>query len=146
MNKQERFEHWTKLVLHHPKANIFDANQFYLDMLKKDFLNILHSQQSRLLTMINTYIQENIDLLSKQLKRNPDECQQICEQALEKFLQCDFAHMTLFDVVLINNAYQSSDPIEYPVDDLQLRILFDMIAVLDGVLRSVSRSLTYSFE
>ncbi|CAF1060430.1 unnamed protein product [Rotaria sp. Silwood1] len=146
MHKQERFEHWTKLVLDHPKANIFDANQFLIDMIEKNFLTILDSQQIRLITMMNTYIEENIGFLSKQLKLNSNECQQICKKALEKFIQCDFTHMTLLDIDLINNAYQSSDPIEYPIDDLQLRIIFDMIAVLNGVLRSVSQSLTYSLE
>ncbi|CAF2732112.1 unnamed protein product [Rotaria sp. Silwood2] len=146
MNKQERFEHWTKLVIHHPKANIFDAKQFFIDMIEKNFLIILDCQQIRLTAMMKTYIQENVNFLSKQLKLNSSECQRICERALEKFIECDFTHMTLLDIDLINNAYQSSDPIEYPIDDLQLRIIFDMIAVLDGVLRSVSQSLTYSFE
>ncbi|CAF2590055.1 unnamed protein product [Rotaria sp. Silwood2] len=146
MNKQERFEHWTKLVIHHPKANIFDAKQFFIDMIEKKFLIILDCQQIRLTAMMKTYIQENVNFLSKQLKLNSSECQRICERALEKFIECDFTHMTLLDIDLINNAYQSSDPIEYPIDDLQLRIIFDMIAVLDGVLRSVSQSLTYSFE
>jgi hypothetical protein len=146
MNTHERFEHWTKLVTHHPKASAFDANQFFKDMLEKNFLTILDSQQSRLLTMMNTYTQENLDILSNQFKQNQNQYQQLCKQALEKFLRCDFVHMTLVDVILLNNAYQSSDPIEYPIDDPQLKILYDMIAVLDGVLRLVSQSLTYSFE
>ncbi|CAF1129580.1 unnamed protein product [Rotaria sordida] len=146
MNKQERFEYWTKFVIHHPKANIFDAKQFFIDMIEKNFLTILNYQQKRLVTMMNIYIKENRNFLSKQLKLNSNECQQICKKALEKFIQCDFTHMTLLDIDLINNAYQSSDPIEYPIDDLQLRIIFDMIAVLHEVLRSASQSLTYSFE
>ena len=146
MNKQERFEHWSSLVIRHPKAKIFDAQQFRHDMLEKNFLTVLDGEQTRLMTMMETYIQDHLFSLTEQLKLNENQCKDLGHKAMTKFIQCHFANITRQDTILINNAYQSSDPIDYPVDDPYLRLIFDMVVVLDGVLQSVSKSFTYSLE
>jgi len=60
-------------------------------------------------------------------KDGPDGLRAATRQGAERLLNFDWTRITKFEVTLVNNAFQRSDPKRFPISDQDLKIVYEVI-------------------
>ncbi|KAL0489408.1 ubiquitin carboxyl-terminal hydrolase [Acrasis kona] len=127
---EERIENLKKfgdVVEKKSKGEIFGKN-ISRDLIDKGFPRILEKNRIRLHTMMETYwTKDSLTLGGKEIPRHMFAA--VCQSAYSKFIDFDWVEMTLMESVMINNAFQASDPKIYPLNDPELKEIFGALTI-----------------
>lgn len=146
LSRQQNFRRWAQFVTFHPAARRFNARQFYDDFMGKGYLNILSRSGPKLLTMMDSYKQDQLHNLVQQLGMELPELRERCDKALVKFMDCQLSRMASLDLVLIRNAFRFSDPIRFPTADEDLVAVFDVVNCALKASELAFTNIAFSFE
>ncbi|CAE8690133.1 unnamed protein product [Polarella glacialis] len=81
--------------------------------------------------MVDSYIETGDDGMFSEVEpewgRDRQEWADVVRTSLNKFVHGDMDQMSLLDLVMINNAYQASDPTTFDVTDRQLGVIYEYL-------------------
>eukprot|EP01134_Creolimax_fragrantissima_P007624 CFRG7624T1 len=101
----------------------------------------------KLLEMVEAYMKVDDQMMDKivelfkaynipQSKKGKEAVREEALAAAKAYIKGDFACITSIGRTLLNNAFQSSDPAVYKLDDPQLTVLFSGLNMLDAVIQA----------
>jgi hypothetical protein len=125
--KLEKLTHFGATVVEKSYGH-FAGHDIVRDLLKSKFIQVLQKNEKRLKEMVMEYTKKEKELLRK-LRIEEHELATVCQEAYSKFIDFDWVEMTSIEYVLLNNAFQISDPRKYPLHDKELKAIFDAITI-----------------
>jgi hypothetical protein len=111
------------------------------DMIKNKFIDVLERNENRLRQLMQEYwTSEKSDKCAQILEIQKHQLAQIGQDAYGKFIDFDWEDMNKLEYVIINNAFQASDPRRYPLDDKELKAIFDAVTIGSSCTNACTRS------
>eukprot|EP01113_Clastostelium_recurvatum_P041436 TRINITY_DN6580_c0_g1_i4.p1 TRINITY_DN6580_c0_g1~~TRINITY_DN6580_c0_g1_i4.p1 ORF type:complete len:199 (+),score=48.85 TRINITY_DN6580_c0_g1_i4:36-599(+) len=124
--KTTNFKKWVDAMT----ANIpgFDGVGFARDF--SDIPGRVNTKQATLRTMMEEYMsnENQMSQLARITGTPKHNVKAACMEAVSKLEDLELADMSPIEATLINNMYQSSDPVKYPLGDQNLKRIYDIVA------------------
>eukprot|EP00638_Chattonella_subsalsa_P008371 CAMPEP_0117743416 /NCGR_PEP_ID=MMETSP0947-20121206/6120_1 /TAXON_ID=44440 /ORGANISM="Chattonella subsalsa, Strain CCMP2191" /LENGTH=173 /DNA_ID=CAMNT_0005560109 /DNA_START=100 /DNA_END=621 /DNA_ORIENTATION=- len=134
---QQRIERWAKVISLHPILNKFDAKQFVED-LPETFIADLARARPIIERYMEIYKQsDERKEIEDTLQLNEEGREQIlkdCDIAIDYFFSGNWGCIKLFEFILLNNAFQMSDPSDFEEDERKM--LYRVFTVISTIMES----------
>ncbi|KAL4431362.1 hypothetical protein ABPG75_006618 [Micractinium tetrahymenae] len=145
---EQRMERWLEHAQLHPTM-MFDCRRFLDDMRARGILQAFSRLLPRLEAMAAHYCRDDTAggyLNERGAAYSKEQLRGEVLLAVRRFARFDWCWLTTFDMALVNNCYQASDPAHFPLEDPDLKLGFDVLGCLQQVYKFVSDRLSYCFE
>lgn len=119
---QQRLERWAELIRFHPQVNRFNAGQFVQD-LPSTFRSDMESIRPEIERLMTDYKNSaNFQQVGVKLgvrsddSKGQDQLREDCDLAVENFFSGNWGYIKLLEYILLNNAIQMTDPLDFGVE------------------------------
>jgi len=137
----DRLDRWASIVRLHPAAGRMDARRYVTDH-KANLLRAFGARGDairRMMTLYSNNLEDPaspaaLDHMKTAAREETTEAiKEICSNAVERFVTCNWSYMTKFDYMMVQNAFQASDSNEFPFDDENLKEIFVATTILGAM-------------